>query len=158
MTPTDLASRQAVLAAACTWLGTPYRHRARLQGVGVDCAQLLVAVYSAAGLVPAVDLGDYPIDWHLHQDEERFLGWLHELGARRVPDGQPAQAGDVAVFRFGRCFSHGGIVEDPATEGGATIIHSYIRRRVMRHRLCEAPLQGVPLQYWTLWPQLGAQA
>lgn len=153
--PAEALQRAAVLQEAGAWLGTPYRHHARVQGAGVDCAQLLVAVFSHCGLVPAVDLGNYPTDWHLHHTEERFLGWLHELGARRLPDGELPKPGDVAVFKFGLCYSHGAIVEvapqaDLAEPG--MVIHSYIRRRVQRTRLSEAPLHGVPVQYWSLWP------
>ena len=38
------ASRAAVVAEAIAWLGTPYHHRARIKGVGVDCAQLALGV------------------------------------------------------------------------------------------------------------------
>jgi hypothetical protein len=49
----------------------------------------------------------YPQDWHLHRNEERYLAgvleYCHEI------DGPP-RPGDIALFRFGRCFAHGGIV------------------------------------------------
>ena len=32
------ALRERVVAEALSWLGTPYAHRQRLKGVGVDCA------------------------------------------------------------------------------------------------------------------------
>jgi cell wall-associated NlpC family hydrolase len=104
-----MTPRARVVAEALAWERTPYVHAARVRGAGVDCANLLAAVYHAAGLVPDLDLGHYPRDWHLHRSEERFMGWLDRYGAR-LNDGEPALPGDVAAFRFGRCVSHGGIV------------------------------------------------
>ena len=49
-----------VVAEAMTRLRTPYHHRGKLKGVGVDCAQLPLVVYAAAGLVEDFDTGDYP--------------------------------------------------------------------------------------------------
>lgn len=46
------AQRQAVVAEAKTWIGTGFHHEARIKGAGVDCAQLLIAVFSACGFVP----------------------------------------------------------------------------------------------------------
>jgi cell wall-associated NlpC family hydrolase len=113
--------RAAIVAEAMTWRGTPYHHRARVRGAGVDCAQLLVAVYAAVGLVPLVDTGEYPQDWALHRSDERFLGWLREY-ARPVACAQP---GDVLVMRYGRCYSHGAIVVDDRL-----LIHSFLGRGV----------------------------
>jgi cell wall-associated NlpC family hydrolase len=96
----------SVLAEAASWLRTPYEACADVKGHGVDCAMLLVRVYHVAGLIPAIDPRPYAPQWHLHRDEERFLGWLEEHGAR-VENPQPA---DVAVFRVGRAYSHGAIV------------------------------------------------
>jgi cell wall-associated NlpC family hydrolase len=141
----DLA-RQAVVAQAQAWVGTPYHAHARIKGVGVDCAQILAAVYHAAGLVPDLDLGAYSPQWHLHHSEELYLGWLQQAGARRLADGQHPQAGDVGVWRFGRTYSHGAIV----VEGGADplLVHAYIGRGVIVSRASEAPLAGRLHCWW----------
>lgn len=138
---TVTGQRAEVVSQAISWLGTPYHHHGRVKGVGVDCAQLLAAVYGAAGVVADLELGSYPREWHLHRDEEAFLAWLQRLGARRVE--LPA-VGDVAVYRYGRCFSHGAIVATPDLR-----VHSYIGRGVVMNREDEAPLHGRPVQYWT---------
>ena len=52
MTP---AMRDAVVAEAKTWLGTPWRHMQRIKGVGVDCANLPAAVYEACGVIEHVE-------------------------------------------------------------------------------------------------------
>lgn len=103
----NASSSSAVVADARQWCGTPYHHAADVLGVGVDCAMLLTRVFVDAGIVPAFDPRPYPPDWHLHRSAERFLGWIAEFAE---PVAIPAP-GDVALFRFGRCVSHGGIVE-----------------------------------------------
>lgn len=138
--------RQAVAAEAMLWFGTPYHHHARLRGVGTDCAQLLCDVFESCGLVPPVEPGFYPHDWHLHRGEELFLHWLRHAGA--TPTDNP-KTGDVAVFRYGRAYSHGAI----AVDGPGLVLHAYIGRGVILSRLDEDPLAGRPPMWWTLWPR-----
>ena len=38
-------SRDAIVAEAHRWIGTPYRHQASLRGVGCDCLGLLRGVW-----------------------------------------------------------------------------------------------------------------
>ena len=59
---TETQQRTALVDAARSWLNTPYHHKARVKGAGVDCAQLLIGVYTDAGLIEAFDTGDYPPD------------------------------------------------------------------------------------------------
>jgi cell wall-associated NlpC family hydrolase len=99
--------RQRVVAEAETWLRTPYHHMGRIKGGGTDCLMLLAEVYEAAGVIPHIDVPFYPPDWNLHRDTERYLRGLMRY-ARGI--GGPPQGGDVAVFKFGRCFAHGAIV------------------------------------------------
>lgn len=113
-----MTSRAAVVAEARTWLGTPYHHQGRIKGQGVDCAMLLLEVYHACGLVPYVDPRPYPPDWHLHRGQERYLE--HVLQHAHAVD-QP-RPGDIALYQFGRCVSHGAIVAE-----WPQIIHSYVR-------------------------------
>lgn len=99
--------RADVLWHAHRWLGTPYHHQGRVLGVGVDCAGLLCEVYREVGLMPEIDPGNYPADWHLHRSEERILEWADRCA---VPvQGEP-QPGDAVLFKFGRTFSHACIV------------------------------------------------
>ena len=98
--------REAVVMEALSWVRTPYHHHARIKGVGVDCAQLLIGVYAGCGAIEAVDPGTYPPAWHLHQNEELFLGWLDKLADPAEGDPLP---GDVVIYKFGRTFSHGAI-------------------------------------------------
>jgi hypothetical protein len=110
------AWRQQILEAAVTWLGTRWHHRQCVKGAGTDCGRFIHAVYLEAGLVADADFGSYPADWMQHRTEERFLGWVEKY-ADRVDAPQPA---DIAVWRYGQCFSHGAIVWD-----WPRVIHSY---------------------------------
>jgi cell wall-associated NlpC family hydrolase len=100
------AQRSAVVAAARSWIGTPYHHAADIKGHGVDCAMLLVRVYCDVGLVEPFDPRPYTKDWFLHRNEEKYLGFLFDR-ARQVRE---PGLGDTAVFRIGRLFAHAGIV------------------------------------------------
>lgn len=101
--------RAAIVEAASAWIWTPYHHMGDIHGVGVDCAMLPVRVFCDLGLVPPFDPRPYPHDWMLHRSDERYLEWVRQFGDE-VADPQP---GDLVLFRFGRCISHGGIVCEP---------------------------------------------
>lgn len=112
-----------VVKEAESWLNTPFHHRAMIKHVGVDCAHLIIGVFSDLGVFPGFKPDDYPHDWHLHRSEERFVGYLEQY-ADMVNDPLP---GDVAMFKFGRCVSHGAIVIS-----WPMIIHSYVGQGVVR--------------------------
>lgn len=138
-------TRDAVVAEAFSWLDTPYHHEADVKGAGVDCAMLLVRVFANVGLIPAdLDPRPYSPQWHLHRSEEIYLGWLER---HAYPTDKPAP-GDVAIWRFGRCFSHGGILVDEQT-----VVHALIDAgRVTLHGLREEPLASRPCRFFTLFP------
>jgi len=115
------ARRQAVLAEAASWIGTPYHHEGDVKGHGVDCAMLLVRVYAACSLIPAIDPRPYPQHWFKHRGEERYLAWLEQYG-KAVSTPEPA---DVAVWLVGRTFSHGAVVVE-----WPRIIHAYAHEHV----------------------------
>lgn len=144
-----MSARAAVVAEALSWLGTPYHHHGRVKGAGVDCAQILLAVYvDALRLVPPLDPGRYPTQWHLHRSEELYQQWLQQAGARPV---QAPAPGDIALIRFGRTFSHSAICI--ATEPEPDYVHAYVNLGVIRTRAGEAPLAGRPSQFWSVIPE-----
>jgi cell wall-associated NlpC family hydrolase len=110
--------RRAVVAEAQSWIMTPYHSQGDLKGVGVDCGMLLVRVFVDAGLCEPFDPRPYADDWMLHRSEEHYLGFVFDR-TKEVPKPLP---GDVMVFRFGRCYSHGGIV---TCINPVTIIHAF---------------------------------
>ena len=113
MTPEQI---EAVVAEAKSWIGCPYHHAARVKGHGIDCGMLLIEVYARAGIVETFDVGFYTSDWYFHRDEETYTGWLGKY-ADPVDQGE---VGDIAVYRFGRTASHGGIIVAPDY-----LVHAY---------------------------------
>lgn len=105
MTPLQ---REKVLSEALSWLGTPYHHQGCVKGGGVDCAMILTDVYREAGLIPRIDPRPYAPDWHLHRSDEKYLGWVEKY-ADKIEESEAAP-GDLVLFSFGRCVSHGAIV------------------------------------------------
>lgn len=138
----EQALRQAIVQEALTWQGTPYHHQARIKGVGVDCVMLLCEVYQAVGLLDPMDPRPYSSQWHLHHHEERYLNGILRY-AKMVT--QP-KMGDVALFKFGRCFSHGAIII-----GHRRLIHAYVGDGCFIHDMDEAPLQDRAAHYFSWW-------
>lgn len=101
--------RAAVVTEALSWLRCPYHANARLKGVGVDCAQFLIAVYTTALGLKEPDVGEYAIDWFLHSDDEKYLAGIAPYAVPLVAP-TPCAPGDLALFRFGRAIAHAGII------------------------------------------------
>jgi len=112
MSKLTIEQRAEIVQEAMSWIHTPYHHAADVKGVGVDCAMILIRIYSKLGHIPMdVDPRPYPQHWYLHHDEERYLGWIWKY-AEKVDVPLP---GDIALYRFGRTISHGGIIMDDKT-------------------------------------------
>jgi NlpC/P60 family putative phage cell wall peptidase len=138
-------SRAAVLAEARAWIGTPYHHQADVKGAGVDCGMLLIRVFADLGLVPDFDPRPYAVDWHLHRDEERYLGFLGQY-VRPVETPEP---GDIVMFRYGRTFSHGGIV----TAWPAIVHASWPARLVLEEDVLASPFGLYPRLFFSYWAE-----
>jgi cell wall-associated NlpC family hydrolase len=135
-------SRQAMIDEAMTWLKTPFHHQGRVKGAGVDCAMLLADVYYQCGLIPFIDPRPYPIDWHFHRGEERFLKWVEKYAHEvTVP-----QKGDIALFKFGRCISHGAIIVQ-----WPMIIHAYYRQGCIIEDVSGNALSKRLICFYSIW-------
>ncbi|MFZ1109862.1 MAG: hypothetical protein WAN43_16125 [Rhodomicrobium sp.] len=145
--------REAVVAAARKWVGTPYHHMADIKGVGVDCAMILVRVYVDLGLVEAFDPRPYPHDWMLHRDDERYLGFLFDRARQADPStGSGPRPGDVMMFKVGRCFAHGAII---TTTDPLRIVHAYASAGMA---IEEEPMRNSELsrrqhKFFSLWSE-----
>ena len=116
----EARARAAFVNEALTWVGTPFRDCADKKGPqgAVDCAMLLTRSAVDAGLLAPFDPRPYSPRWHLHRSEEKFINWIvGHFGAREV---ESPRIGDVAVWYFGRCFSHGGILIN-----SEEVVHAY---------------------------------
>ena len=135
------ARRRAVVEEAQRWIGTPFHHAARVRGAGVDCLMLLAEVYERAGICGRIDPPFYVPDWHLHRDAERYRDGLLRY-ARPLPG--PPEPGDIALFRFGRTFSHGAIVTR-----WPHVIHAYWAVGVVWGDATRYPLDGRDARFFT---------
>ena len=136
--------RLAVIGEAGRWLGTPYHHQGRLKGVGADCLTLLAEVYHACGVIPAIDIPYYPPNWNLHRSAELYLDGL----LRYASEVETPRPGDVALFRFGRCFAHGAIVIY-----WPKVIHAWNGAGVIHGDAELPPLKGRAARFFTLFTQ-----
>jgi cell wall-associated NlpC family hydrolase len=121
--------RAAAVAEAFSWLNTPYVDCGYVKGPrgAVDCAMLLIGIYSAVGIVPKdYDPRPYNPDWHLHQNEELYMAGL-ERYSKRV---DMPEIGDILMYKFGRHASHGAVLVSDEY-----IIHAHKRDRCVV--LCE---------------------
>ena len=122
-----------VIAAARTWIGTPYRHQASLKGVGCDCIGLVGGVGVELGLPEAIAwANDGTLKGYSRSPDPEVL----LTGCRRYLDMieiAAARPGDIIVMRFERDPQHFAIISDPAR-----IIHAYAVAR----KVCETGIDG----------------
>ncbi len=136
--------REKIIEEAKTWIGTPYHHQAAVKGHGVDCAQILIEVYQAVGLAQRPDVGYYPSDWMLHRSEEIYLWWLNKFCTEI--DQVDAKPGDIVMFKFGRCFSHSGIIVD-----APLIIHAQREDNCGYANIGQGVLEGREMKFYTFF-------
>jgi cell wall-associated NlpC family hydrolase len=125
-----------LIEEALTWLDTPYHHQACLKGVGVDCVNLIVAVGQEAGVLGAVVIEPYNLQWQLHSRDELLLNQLKKYGCRSVElvDPELIEPGLIVTFKYGRADSHAGI-----TIGNGEFIHAAIDYG----RVVRSPISGL---------------
>jgi cell wall-associated NlpC family hydrolase len=95
-----------VIEAARGYLGTPWKHQARVRGVGVDCIGLLVGAYRDAGYA-IEDVKDYGRNpnprrflHHLARQFTRVSGRDAMWASSDPAAWQYAIPGDLLVFQF----------------------------------------------------------
>lgn len=91
-------SREQVIAAARSWIGTPYRHQASCKHIGCDCLGLLRGVWrEVAGAEPELPQ-PYSSDWAEASGEETLASaarkYLDEIAMADI------SPGDVLLFRW----------------------------------------------------------
>ena len=137
--------RGEIVSEALTWVGTPYHHMGKVKGAGVDCGQILISVYSSVGLIEDYETDYYPFDWALHRSEEKYL---ENIMRYAQPTNNP-KVGDIAVYKFGRCVSHSGIIINERE-----IVHAWLKaKQVTISRMDEGELNGRLHGYYTLFKE-----
>jgi NlpC/P60 family putative phage cell wall peptidase len=144
-----MTTRAAVIAEALSWLGTPFHDCASVKGAGVDCLNLIKAVYVNCGLIEDFVLPPYKPQYGYHRSDPLFLKALEQY-AHRVERPEP---GDVAMFWYGRQAAHSGIVID-----AQTIVHAFspvgrVTKGALRdHSQVAAGERGAIDSYWSVFP------
>jgi len=123
-------ARDAIVAEARRWLGTPYRHQASVIGVGADCLGLMRGVWRGVIGAEPEKTPAYTPDWAEALGEESLLDAARRHMAEIAVGA--ACAGDVLLFRMalGSPAKHAAIVS-----GADRIIHAYWGRAVCETRL-----------------------
>ncbi|MBI6630437.1 NlpC/P60 family protein [Pontibaca salina] len=127
--------RECIVAAARSWIGTPYRHQAATRGAGTDCLGLIRGVWRGLYGEEPEPVPPYSMDWAEPQLDERL--WA---AARRHLEERPAISlvpGTVVLFRMraGSVAKHLGIVT--TTGDAARFVHAY-----SGHGVIESPLSA----------------
>jgi NlpC/P60 family putative phage cell wall peptidase len=123
-------TREAIVAEARRWIGTPFRHQASLHNVGADCLGLVRGVWRELVGEEPEKTPAYTPDWAEALGEETLLEAARRH-CREIPVGGERE-GDILLFRMaiGSPAKHVGI-----TSGEDRIIHAYWGRAVCETRL-----------------------
>lgn len=142
----DDQQRELVVREALSWVGTPYRQQGDKKNIAVDCCMLLTRCYVDAGILEEFDPRPYPPEWYLHQSDERYLEWVESV-AKETTD---PQIGDIILFRFGKCFSHSGIISRPGY-----IVHAFAKLRMcVETELKFGIFHNRRSRFFTLWDKV----
>ncbi len=125
-----MVTREAIVAAARSWLGTPYHHQASLKGVGSDCLGLIRGIWRELYGPEPEAMPPYTRDWGSATGSETLLAAAcrHLVPLR---DASAAGLGDVLVFRMRDegVAKHAGIISALPASGlvernGGRIVHA----------------------------------
>lgn len=120
MIKSPLPTRDAVVAVARRWIGTPYRHRASLEGIGCDCLGLVRGVWREFFGDEPESLPAYAPDWaEAGRCETLIAAGDRHLVATPLALARP---GDVVLFRWRSDLpaKHAGILTTPTR-----FVHAY---------------------------------
>ena len=94
-----------------SWIGTPFRHKTGVKGLGCDCINFVGEVYKSIGAVKKnVKYPDYPKDWHLHQTRSLMFEEIQKYtDFDIIEDKKDLRDGDLLLFNIGKTAAHAGI-------------------------------------------------
>lgn len=103
-----------IVKEARTWLNTPFRHQARLKGVGVDCLGVVIGVCKALKLAEGYD--DIT-NYSRRPNSQKIQAEIIKYGVPiNLSDSMP---GDIGLFKFTKEPQHFAIFTDIG------ILHAY---------------------------------
>lgn len=140
------AASDKVIAAARSWLGTPYHDQASLKGIGCDCLGLARGVWREVVGPEPFQIPPYSRDWGETGPREV----LAEGARRMMPEIPPVDAGPGALVLFrmdSRAIAkHVGILTGPDA-----FLHAYERLGVIEEPLTQAWRRRIAFAF--LFPQ-----
>ena len=122
-----------IVAAARSWIGTPYLHQASTKAAGTDCLGLLRGVWREVIGAEPVAVPAYSADWSEASGREDLLAAARAwLIAKPLADEAP---GDVLLFRMrpGAVAKHLGIAARVGPD--ASFVHAYTGHGVVETAL-----------------------
>lgn len=99
--------REAVVAEARGWIGTPYHHGAHVKHAGASCAWLIAEVYNRA-IKTEFSVIEYPEQWFLNSKTELYFDGLRAQGFVETTEKDKA---NIIISRLiYNLYCHGGII------------------------------------------------
>jgi hypothetical protein len=156
----EIDQRRRVVTIAREWVGTPYRHGARIKHIAADCT-FFARVYEEAGLIPEVPIEVYSSVAHLSRASGIYLQHIRRYAVETTVDF--VKPGDIAMFHVARDYSHGGVVnahdwpdhvqDFNVAQGWPWIIHANMGAGlVFEERADQAQLAlARAVKFFTLW-------
>lgn len=123
--------RDAIVAEARSWLGTPWHHRQMKKGVGVDCVHFPLAVYQSFGKLLDLVMPEY----NLTPDGKTLIGMCDRYLERT----DKMQEGDLIVVAPDVKAQHMGLLAN-YKHGGFSMIHACNDRSCRPPRVIETRL------------------
>jgi NlpC/P60 family putative phage cell wall peptidase len=112
-----------VVAAARSWIGTPYVHQASVRGCGADCLGLVRGVWREILHREPEAVPAYTMDWSEPQGDEQLLHACRRIMQAKSLDDDAL--GDVLLFRMrdGSVAKHLGL--QSRIGANARFVHAY---------------------------------
>lgn len=145
----DQRQREKLTSEIISWKGTRYAGWSRVKGPrgGVDCGQLLAAVFINAGFLPAdIQLpAYYSLCVAQHKEDTRYIE-LVETYMREISESEVG-AGDAVVYKLGHAFAHAALV----VEWPRHVVHAWARYGVVGgHGMDHPNLRSKTKKFYTL--------
>lgn len=110
----DLENQRRLLKELNEWVGTPWRHRVCVKGLGADCIFFVAQVFHNLGIFDfeKAHKPDYPPDWHLHNTRELLVETIKAtLPVIEIPLDE-VRNGDIVLSHYGQAASHASVYFD----------------------------------------------
>lgn len=132
--------QQELLSLLESWVGTPYRHRAHVKGMGCDCIGLPIGVLTELKILNITDkdVPHYPRDYHMHSTRSLLIEYIKKyLNVEEIKDNS-FKNGDLLCFKFGMTAAHAGFwFNDYLYESvdGSGVLKTHYPNSQWRHKL-----------------------